>query len=96
MARNIRLYRWFRFFQGLIFWQAVWFLYFQTTLSAAEAVLLYAVFDVATTALEVPSGWMSDRLGRRVTLIASGLAGVGGAALLATGDGFLPFCLARS
>lgn len=95
MARNIRLYRWFRFFQGLIFWQAVWFLYFQTTLSAAEAVLLYAVFDVATTALEVPSGWMSDRLGRRVTLIASGLAGVGGAALLATGDGFLPFCLAQ-
>ncbi|MEQ8430454.1 MAG: MFS transporter [Roseovarius sp.] len=95
MARNIRLYRWFRFFQGLVFWQAVWFLYFQTTLSPAEAVLLYAVYDVATTALEVPSGWMSDRLGRRATLIASGLAGVAGAALLATGDSFLLLCLAQ-
>lgn len=95
MARNIRLYRWFRFFQGLVFWQAIWFLYFQNTLSPAEAVLLYAVYDVATTALEVPSGWMSDRLGRRATLIASGLTGVGGAALLAMGDSFLLLCAAQ-
>ena len=95
MTRNIRLYRWFQFFQGLLFWQAVWFLYFQGTLSAAEAVLLYAIFNVATTALEVPSGWMSDRLGRRPTLIAAGLTGVGGAALLATGDSFVLFCAAQ-
>ena len=70
MTRNIRLYRWFQFFQGLLFWQAVWFLYFQGTLSAAEAVLLYAIFNVATTALEVPSGWMSDRLGRALSCSA--------------------------
>ena len=95
MARNIRLYRWFRFFQSLIFWQAVWFLYFQSTLSPAEAVLLYAVYDVATTALEVPSGYMSDRLGRRTTLIASGVTGVAGAALLASGDSFLLLAAAQ-
>ena len=95
LARNIRLYRWFRFFQSLIFWQAVWFLYFQSPLSAAQAVLLYAVYDVATTALEVPSGYMSDRLGRRATLIASGVTGAAGAALLATGDSFLLLAAAQ-
>ena len=57
--------------------------------------LLYAVYDVATTALEVPSGYMSDRLGRRTTLIASGLTGVAGAALLATGDTLLLFGAAQ-
>mgnify|MGYP003564626886 CR=1 FL=1 len=70
-AANVPLYRWSRFLRNLLFWQAVWFLYFQNSLSAAEAILLYAVYDVATTALEVPSGYMSDRIGRRFTLLAS-------------------------
>lgn len=91
MARNVTLYPWFRFCKNLLFWQATWFLYFQNSLSAAEAVLLYAVYDVATTALEVPSGYMSDRLGRRVTLIFSALAGLAGLVLLATGGGFPVF-----
>ena len=70
-TRNIMLYPWFRFAQGLLFWHGVWFLYFQNTLSAADAILLYVVYDIATTALEVPSGYMSDRWGRLITLIAS-------------------------
>ena len=69
LNRNIPLYRWSRFLRNLIFLQAVWFLYFQTELSAAEAILLYAIFDVAVTMLEVPSSYMSDRLGCRKTLI---------------------------
>ncbi len=95
MAKNVSLYPWFKFCQNLVFWQAVWFLYFQNELSAAEAILLYAVYDVATTLLEVPSGYMSDRLGRRLTLIASAAAGLAGAALLALGESFLIFALAQ-
>ena len=94
-AGNIALYPWFRVLKSLVFWQAVWFLYFQNTLSAAEAILLYAVYDVATTALEVPSGYMSDRLGRRLTLIASALAGLAGSMLLAFGDSFFVFALGQ-
>jgi len=94
-ARNIRLYPWFKFFQNLTFWQAIWFLFFQGRLSAAEAVIFYAIYDIATTLLEVPSGYFSDRFGRRVTLILSGgfmvLAGV----LLTLGDGFLAFAMAQ-
>nr|WP_275290373.1 MFS transporter [Sulfitobacter mediterraneus] len=89
------MYPWFKFFQNLVFWQAIWFLFFQQELSGAEAILLYAIYDVGTTAMEVPSGYMSDRLGRRRTLIASGLAASAGAGLIAFGNGFAAFALAQ-
>lgn len=91
MARNIRLYPWFQFCRSLIFWQGVWFLYFQSALSPAEAILLYAVYDIATTALEVPSGALSDRVGRRPTLILSTIACTAGTGALALGGDFWIF-----
>ncbi|MCR9125675.1 MAG: MFS transporter [Rhodobacteraceae bacterium] len=94
-ARNVALYPWFRFFQNLIFWQAVWFLFFQAELSPAEAILLYTIYDLGTAALEVPSGYMSDRLGRRGTLIAAAVAGCAGCLLLTLGDGFAIFAVAQ-
>ena len=93
--RTVALYPWFKFAQNLVFWQAIWFLYFQNVLSAAEAILLYAVYDLSTMMLEVPSGWISDRLGRRLTLILSSLAGVLGGVLVVAGDGFAAFALAQ-
>ncbi|MGR3436339.1 MAG: MFS transporter [Shimia sp.] len=95
MARNIRLYPWFRFCQSLIFWQAAWFLYVQDTLSAGEAVAVYAVFELSTTLLEVPSGYASDRLGRRPTLILSGLCGALSAAMQVGAETFVVFALAQ-
>lgn len=94
-ARNIALYPWFKFLQNLLFWQATWFLFFQSELSAAEAILIYVFYDIATTVLEVPSGYLSDRVGRRVTLIVSALAGLGSALMQAFGEGFLVFALAQ-
>ena len=93
--RNISIYPWFRFCQNLLFWQAVWFLYFQDTLSAAEAIALYAIYDIATTVMEVPSGIASDRFGRRRTLILAGVATCSGAMLLGLGDGFMLFALGQ-
>jgi len=95
MDNNIRLYPWFRFFQNLVFWQGIWFLFFQDRLSPAEAILLYAIYDIATTVMEVPSGYLSDQVGRRITLILSGVAGIAGSALLIFGDSFLAFAAAQ-
>ena len=95
MARNIRLYPWYQFFRSLLFWQAIWFLYFQQQLSAAEAILLAAIIDVATTVLEVPSGYLSDRVGRRVTLLIGMAGAIAGALLLWVGDGFATFVVAQ-
>lgn len=94
-ARNIALYPWFKFFQNLLFWQATWFLFLQSELSASEAILLYAIYDIATTALEVPSGYMSDRLGRRRTLIFSAVAGLLAGGLFVFGGGLWAFAFAQ-
>ncbi len=90
-SRNITLYPWFRFVHGLVFWQSVWFLYIQANLSAAEAILLYAIYDITTTIVEVPSGYMSDRIGRRRTLIIAAVAGVLAASFQAYGGSFAIF-----
>jgi MFS family permease len=95
MRRNIALYPWFKFVQQLLFWQAIWFLYFESRLSAADAILLYVVADISTTALEVPSGYMSDRLGRRVTLLVAGLCNLAATILFVVGAGFTQFALAN-
>jgi MFS family permease len=95
MRRNIALYPWFKFVQQLIFWQATWFLYFEGRLSAAEAILLYVVADIATTVLEVPSGYMSDRLGRRRTLLSAAICYVCATGLLVVAEGFALFALAN-
>lgn len=93
MVRNIALYPWFRLLQNLLFWQAIWFLYFQNELSAAEAILLYSVLEITTTVLEVPSGYLSDRIGRRTTLMIASIFAVLGGVSLAAGQGFALFAL---
>lgn len=94
-GRNVKLYPWFKFFQNLLFWQATWFLFFQSELSAAQAVLIYVFFDIATTLFEVPSGYMSDRVGRCFTLTLAALAGLLSALLQALGSEFWVFALAQ-
>jgi nitrate/nitrite transporter NarK len=77
-----------------MFWQAIWFLYFQTSLSAADALLLAVVADMATTVLEVPSGYLADRVGRRITLLIGTAATVVACVLLGIGGPFMIFALA--
>ena len=95
LERNIALYPWHGLFHNLVFWQATWFLYFQGTLSASEAILLYVAYDLSVTALEVPSGYMSDRLGRRITLIASAATYTVGLVILGTATSFTVLLLAQ-
>ena len=91
--RNVRLYPWFVFCRSLFFWQAVWFLFFQSKLTPAEAILLYAVYDISTMIFEVPSGYMSDRLGRKITLILSAGLGAFCCFFFIFGTDFLAFAL---
>lgn len=96
MSRNIALMPWIRFFQNALFWQATWFLYFQNELSAADALLLYVIYDLAVTAFEAPSGYLSDRLGRRGTLILSAIAMCLGTGLLTIGGAFWVFAMGQA
>ncbi|MBM2575293.1 MFS transporter [Jannaschia sp. Os4] len=94
-ARTVARLPTFKLLSSLLFAQATWFLYFQDVLSAAEAVLLYVVADLATTILEVPSGWMSDRLGRRPTLLAAAATGAAGSLVIVLADAFPLFALGQ-
>lgn len=94
-ARNVRLYPWFKFFQNLMFWQAIWFLFFQSELSAAQAIMIYVFADIATTVFEVPSGFFSDKVGRKLTLVLSVIAGLTAAVMQAFGSEFWIFALAQ-
>lgn len=94
--RTIALIPWYQFFNSLLFWQAVWFLYFQANLSGAEAIILYSVYDISVTLLEVPSGYFSDRIGRRFTLMLSTICSVVGCLVLALGGSFALFAFGQA
>lgn len=95
MNRNIRLYPYFQFFRSLLFWQAIWFLYFESVVTASEAILLAAIVDLSTVILEVPSGYFSDYLGRRITLVIGVIASALGCLLLYGSSTFMMFAVAQ-
>ena len=95
LSHTVTLMPWYQFFNSLLFWQAVWFLYFQASLSGAEAIILYSVYDISTTVLEVPSGYFSDRIGRRFTLMLSAICMLLGCLALAMGGSFAVFALGQ-
>ncbi len=94
MNRNITLYPYFQFCRSLLFWQAIWFLYFESVVTASQAILLAAIFDLSVVILEVPSGYFSDYLGRRISLMIGMLTSMAGCLLLYGSSSFTFFALA--
>ena len=71
LSRNLKLYPWYQASAGFLPWLPVFFLFFFQYLSLSAALQLSAVYYLAVFLLEVPSGYFSDRFGRRLTLILS-------------------------
>jgi len=69
LQNNIRLYSWFRAASDGHAWITVFFLYMSQTLSLDQVIQLSAVYYLSVFVLEVPSGYFSDRIGRRTTLL---------------------------
>jgi len=72
LARNVRLYSWFAAATSIPPWLPVFFLFFDDRVGFDGALTLSAFYYAAVVVLEVPSGYLSDRRGRRVTLLAAG------------------------
>ena len=68
---NIRRYPWIQFSTNLFGWFPVFFLYFSSMVPLSSAILLGSVYYLCVTLAEVPSGYFSDRRGRRVTLLVA-------------------------
>ena len=68
LRRNVALYPWYEATVAAMFWLPVFFLYFTSRLSLARALQLEAIYYAAIVVMEVPSGYFSDLIGRRITL----------------------------
>lgn len=69
-------------------WMPVFFFFFIEHVSLSEAILLGSAFYFAAFLLEVPSGYLADRYGRRPTLILAAFLTVIACALFIVADSF--------
>jgi len=72
--RNIRGYAWFQFASSMLGWLPIFFLYFNQFVDLPDVIRLGAIYYFSVCICEVPSGYFSDRAGRRVTLLIGGFA----------------------
>jgi hypothetical protein len=85
---NVRLYPWFRAASSGHAWITVFFLYMSQSLPLEQVIELSAVYYLSVFVLEVPSGYFSDRIGRRSTLLIAAGALIGSYSCFIVGAGF--------
>ena len=73
-SRNLALYPIYVICLNGFFWFPVFFLYLTEMVGLEDALRLEAIYYLAVVAFEVPSGWASDRFGRRFALRAAALS----------------------
>jgi len=95
MERNLTRYPAYATAFSAHFWLPVFFLYFQSHLTVAEVLRLEALYYLAVVITEVPSGYFSDAIGRRVTLIIAAASVTLAHAFFFFGDGFAPFAVGQ-
>ena len=71
--RTANLYQWYATFAEASFWVPVFFLYLAAYFPLDAVLLLEAFYFFGVVIIEVPSGWLSDRLGRRPTMLIGGV-----------------------
>jgi len=85
---NIGLYPWFRAASDGHAWITVFFLYMSQSLPLDQVIELSAVYYLSVFLLEVPSGYFSDRIGRRRTLLIAAAAFIASYVCFIVGAGF--------
>ena len=74
LERSVRLYTAYLFFQKASYWGPIFFLYLSSVLSLSDVLLLESIYYISVVVLEVPTGYLSDRIGPRRVLPASSIA----------------------
>ena len=90
MHRNIKLLTWFNFALDFRPYTPVAIIYFALiTGSYFQGMGIFAMSTIATSLCEVPTGILSDRVGRKRTIILGCLASITGVVFFAASNGFL-------
>lgn len=94
---NLPLLNAFAFLKMALFPMAIITLFWkdQIGLSLGDILLLQAIFSVATIVMEYPSGYISDRLGYRFSLLLASLLGISGWATYTVAGSFATVLLAE-
>lgn len=97
LAINLPLLNAFSFLKMALFPMAIITLFWkdQIGLTLADILLLQAIFSVATVVMEYPSGYISDRLGYRFSLLLASLLGISGWATYTVAGSFATVLLAE-
>ncbi len=93
LERNVRLYPWYSAFFSAYFWLPVFFLYFNERFSLDRVLRLEAIYFFAVVLVEVPSGYFSDVVGRRITLLTACASAAIAYVLFFFGDTYSAFVL---
>jgi MFS family permease len=86
LERNLRLVPVHGLFAGALVWTPVMVLYTRAQFGLDKAVFLASLYYLFVVVLEVPSGWMSDRFGRVLTLRFAAACWVVGNTCFALGE----------
>ncbi len=95
LGRNVRLYPAYTAAFNAFFWMPVFFLYFSEHLTLERVLLLESIYYIAVVLFEVPSGYFSDSVGRKPTLLISAGALLAAYGLFFWGASFVVFVLAQ-
>lgn len=96
IQRNVRLYPAYQSARHALFWLPIFFLYFSSVCTVEQVLALEGIYYGCVVLLEVPSGYLSDRWGRRPTLIAASVATLCAHLLFALGASFWTFAGAQA
>ena len=96
IERNISLVKWIYVTQGLVFIAPVFMLYFESRgLEISDILMLQFIFSASSMVLEFPSGYISDKLGRKRTLVVAYASLVFAVYLFLNGVSFKTFAFAE-
>lgn len=90
LEENLRLYQRHQLAAGAMFWGPTLFLFLVSEFGLRQALFLQAIYYGTVVVLEVPSGWMSDRVSRSMTLRFAAISSIGAHFLFLVGHGAVP------
>ena len=97
LSTNLPLLNIFAFLKMALFPMAIITLFWkdQIGLTLTDVLLLQAIFSIATVVMEYPSGYLSDRLGYRFSLLLASLLAISGWATYTMAGSFTTVLLAE-
>jgi MFS family permease len=88
--KNIKLLAWFNFFTDFKLYSAIAIIYFtHVTGSLALGMSIYSIASVSDALFEVPTGILSDMIGRKNTIMLGSLASIAYAVCYAIGGSYM-------